>query len=155
MSTPARPAEDGAGTPAAPAVLRLPATRGPRARRRPRRGAPDAAPATAANVVALERHRIARALAARSRYRYVKPRVLPADPADGAGWQVRSPNCSRNIDPAGGEIAIAWLQPQAGGRWRLHAFDHAAGRWQARAEGLRLAEALTLLNTDPERVYWP
>lgn len=155
MSTPARPAGDGAGAPAAPAVLRLPGARSPRARRSPRRGASDASPPSAANVVALERHRIARALAARSRYRYVKPRVLPADPADGAGWQVRSPNCSRNIDPAGGEIAIAWLQPQAGGRWRLHAFDHAAGRWQARAEGLRLAEALTLLNTDPARVYWP
>jgi len=124
--------------------------------RRTRRAVrPPERAAAGAPVIALDGHRIARALETRARYRYVRPAVAPADPAHGAGWQVRSPNCSRNIDPAGGEIAIAWLEPQGGGRWRLHARDHAAGRWTLNADDLPLGQALALLNADPDRVFWP
>jgi len=101
-------------------------------------------------VVSLERARILRALADRSRYRYVRPRVEP----EGRGWVVVSPNCSRNIDPEGGEIAIAWLQPVRGG-WALHARDHARDRWRKQAGGLSLTEALAQLCSDPQRIYWP
>lgn len=102
-------------------------------------------------VLDMVQARILRALAARSRYRYVRPRVL----AEAGGWKIVSPNCSRNIDPAGGEIAIAWLLPANGGRWLLHARDHAQGCWRLQAAGLSLADALQRLCEDPLRVYWP
>lgn len=117
----------------------------PRSRRRrpptPRTGA----------VLDMVQARIARALGGRSRYRYVRPRVLP----EAGGWKIVSPNCSRNIDPAGGEIEIAWLLPASGGLWLLHARDHAQGCWRLQAAGLSLADALQRLCEDPLRVYWP
>lgn len=61
-------------------------------------------------VLDLDLVRIVRALAGRARYRYVQPRVA----CEGGGWVVYSPNCSRQVDPAGGEIAIALFLPQAG-----------------------------------------
>lgn len=115
----------------------------PRARRRaPRTGG--------GTVVNLEQARIQRALAARKRYKYVRPRVL----REGAGWKVASPNCSRSIDPQGGEVDIAWLVPTPQGRWQLFARDHARGCWQLRAEGLALDAALARLCEDPQREFW-
>ena len=107
-------------------------------------------PAGTGPVVALDRARIERALGRRARYRYVQPRVEP----EGSGWKVVSPNCSRNIDAAGGEIAIAWLVPAGEGRWSLHARDHANGCWVPRAAGLTLHEALGRLCADPLREFW-
>ncbi|MBK1613081.1 hypothetical protein CKO44_06285 [Rubrivivax gelatinosus] len=104
-----------------------------------------------AAVVALDAARIERALAARSRYRYVKPRLE----AEGQGWKILSANCSRKVDPAGGEIAIAWFEPEGGGRWRLHARDHVEGRWTLQGQGLTLEQALAQVCSDTQRVFWP
>jgi hypothetical protein len=96
------------------------------------------------------------ALEARSRYKYVSPRVLP----EGLGWKVVSPNCSRNVDPEGGEIDIAWLvptqQPDSGvpGAWLLHARDHAQGCWLLKLRAASLADALDRLVTDEHREFW-
>lgn len=116
------------------AVRRPPVDRGPRAA-----------------VVALDAARIERALAARSRYRYVRPRLV----AEGAGWKILSANCSRNVDPEGGEIAIAWFEPDGCGRWRLHARDHVEGRWTLVGDGLTLDTALAQVCHDETRVFWP
>lgn len=114
------------------------------ASRRRRRGPP------AGTVVNLVQRQIERALEQRSRYRYVRPRVL----AEGSGWKIASPNCSRNIDPRGGEIDIAWFEPRPDGRWRVHARDHAAAAWVATADSLALADALALVCHDAGRAYW-
>ena len=108
---------------------------------------PGAAPA----VVDLDRARIERALARRRRYKYVRPMVE----REGSGWRIVSPNCSRNVDPDGGPIDIAWLLPDAAGGWTLHARDHRRGCWVVAASKLRLAEALTLVCADPRREFWP
>ncbi len=83
-------------------------------------------PQPLATVFELDRRRIQRALRERVRYRYVQPKVMGEVDADGepAGWRIVSPCCSRNIDPDGGEIDIAWLQPLPDSRWRLHMRDH-------------------------------
>jgi len=134
---------------------RAPPTGGPPPTRRRRRAAPPAA----GGVVDLAQARIVRALGDRQRYTYVQPRVVAraslAGP--GAGWCIVSPNCSRNIDPAGGDIPIAWLEPDtaAAGHWHLHAFDHGPQQWQCQARGLPLADALACVMQDPERRYWP
>lgn len=120
------------------------------ARARRRRGTATPAPAMS-GVFELDRVRIQRALATRSRYKYVSPRVERQ--GDG-GWVIISPNCSRNVDPDGGDIAIAWLQPDGNGRWRLHARDHAAQAWVKRAQGLTLPDALQQLCADPQREFW-
>lgn len=117
-----------------------------------RRPPPDAACAgSGAVVVAWAAARIARALAGRRRYRYVRPRVEP----EHGGWKVVSANCSRSVDPGGGDIAIAWFEPDADGLWRLHARDHTTGRWRPVAERLPLDEALARVCRDAERVFWP
>jgi len=106
----------------------------------------------AARVVAaseLAYRRVVRALRARRRYRYVRPEVRRQD----AGFVVVSPCCSRNVDPAGGPIDIAWIEPD-GATWRLHRRDHAAGRWARCAEG-PLPRLLDLLCADPQRLFWP
>lgn len=118
-----------------------PVGRGPKRRR--------AVPA--GNVFSFERARIERALPQRHRYRYVQPRVE----AEGAGWKVVSPNCSRSIDPEGGEIDIVWFEPQPGGLWRLHARDHATACWRPTAEGLSLDQAIERVLADPVGAYWP
>ena len=126
---------------------------------RPKPGASSgrrrAAPAPGARVVALDAHRIRQALAGRTRYQYVRPRVEP----EGRGWKIVSPNCSRNIDPQGGDIDIAWFEPGADttapDHWRLFARDHGRRAWVCRADGLSLAQALALVCADPDRVYWP
>jgi len=101
------------------------------------------------NASALEQRRIERALRGRRRYRYVQPQVL----AEGQGWKVISPCCSRRVDPDGGVIDIAWLEPLGGHRWLLHARDHAAGRWHPVKEGA-LPELLDQLSGDPLHQFW-
>lgn len=90
------------------------------------------------------------ALRERVRYRYVQPVVLPHE----NGWRIVSPCCSRNVDPAGGVIDIAWLEP-AGAGWRLHARDHRRGQWVAHSEAAALIELLDIVCLDAERVFWP
>jgi len=107
------------------------------------------APAGRGVVVALDRAAILRALAARQRYRYVQPRVE----REGDGWKIVSPNCSRNIDRAGGEIDIAWLVREGRG-WSLYARDHAAGAWALKLQAAPLADALRRLCDDPQREFW-
>ncbi len=109
------------------------------------------APRSGAEVVDLDRRRIERAVARRRRYRYVRPRIEP----EGAGWKIVSPNCSRHIDTAGGEIDIAWFVPAGEGRWLLHARDHAARQWRVEATCLSLTDALRLVCLDVQRVFWP
>jgi hypothetical protein len=109
------------------------------------------APATVAGqVVVLDLARIERALRRRGRYKYVHPRVVP----EGPGWKVVSPNCSRSVDPAGGEIDIAWFVPGPEGRWQLFARDHARGRWLLEASELTLDAALARVCADPKREFW-
>lgn len=107
-----------------------------------------AVPIPAARVLALDRARIARALRQRARYRYVRPRVE----AEGSGWKIVSPNCSRNVDPSGGDIHIAWFEPIGDGLWRLHA--HGPHGWVEKAVGLSLDAALSFVCSDPLREYW-
>jgi hypothetical protein len=102
-------------------------------------------------MIDLVRARILRALGARRRYKYVSPRVERR--GDG-GWVVFSPNCSRSVDSNGGDIAIAWLQPQGDSRWRLHARDHAAQAWVPLLQGQTLPQALQRLCADPQREFW-
>lgn len=108
--------------------------------------------APAASVVSdaeVAYRRVVRALRTRKRYRYVRPEVRP----QGEGFLVVSPCCSRNVEPDGGIIEIAWLE-RAGEAWRLHFRDHATRRWAQRAEGT-LPMLLDVLCVDPERVFWP
>lgn len=103
-------------------------------------------------VFVLDRVRIEVALEARSRYKYVSPQVL----REGLGWKVVSPNCSRNVDPQGGEIDIAWLVPTAAGSggWLLHARDHAQDCWVLRLHAPTLDAALARLVNDESREFW-
>lgn len=119
--------------------------------RAPRRRRPPRVPVQPGSVVEFVQVRIERAIAGRERYRYVRPRVE----REGRGWRIVSPNCSRNIDPSGGEIAIAWLVPANEGLWLLHARDHARDCWHLTGAGLTLAAALQRVCEDPQRVYWP
>jgi hypothetical protein len=109
-----------------------------------------AAPRATGTVVDLDRRRIERALPERVRYKYVQPRVE----RERNGWKIVSPNCSRNIDTAGGEIDIAWFLPEGGARWLLHARDHARGTWVLKAADLTLAQAIAIVVTDARREYW-
>ncbi len=113
-------------------------------------GPPDR-PDRPARVHDLDRRRIERALAKRARYRYVQPSVQRG--AD-SSWVVHSPCCSRNVDPTGGVIPIAWLVPHDGG-WTLHAHDHSQGRWVAHQVSRQLTDLLDELCADPLRVFWP
>ncbi|MCE4537917.1 hypothetical protein LXT12_11725 [Pelomonas sp. P7] len=113
---------------------------------------PRRPPSTEGRAVrSLAQARIERALSRRARYRYVVPRVE----REGRGWKVVSPNCSRNVDRSGGDIAIAWFVPLDGGHWLLHSRDHRAGCWRVEASGLTLEEALQRVCEDPLRVFWP
>ncbi len=109
---------------------------------------PPQQPAGAA-VLSLDAARIERALPRRTRYKYVQPRVE----REGLGWRIVSPNCSRNIDPEGGEIDIAWLVPKNEGGWLLHARNHLDGCWRLSRQG-PLHELLELLCADPAREFW-
>ncbi len=123
-------------------------TPGSRAGRRSAPDGPATPPGSSAVVLTLDRARIVRALRGRSRYKYVKPRVEP----EGRGWKIVSPNCSRNVDPDGGEIPIAWFEPDGESRWTLHAHDDTG--WVAKAGGLTLEAALVVVCSDTAREYW-
>lgn len=96
-------------------------------------------------------HQIERALRDRARYRYVHPRVV----REPDGYRIESPCCSRNVDPRGGLIDIAWLAQDVHGVWHLHARDHAAGRWIGQCSSGDLVMLLDLLCVDAARVFWP
>ena len=113
------------------------------------RGAPP--PAGGGTLVDLTGVRIARSLGRRSRYRYVQPRVE----REGQGFRIVSPNCSRTIDPTGGDIPIAWLVPAGADRWLLYRRDHARQDWTLHAEAQPLAAALRRLCDDPLHEFWP
>jgi hypothetical protein len=111
---------------------------------------PEATPAGTGRVSALDARRIERALPRRARYKYVHPRVL----REGAGWKVVCPNCSRSVDPQGGEIDIAWLVPAEQGGWLLHARDHRQGAWVLKQHATTLSALLTHLCWDADREFW-
>lgn len=108
-------------------------------------------------VLDLMQRRLERALRQRVRYRYVRPRVL----REGANFRIESPCCSRNVDPEGGVIDIALLEPcmlprqAAPVGWRLHSRDHAGATWVARSECAPLDQLLDLLCVDQDRLFWP
>jgi hypothetical protein len=116
-------------------------------------------------VFVLDRVRIEVALEARSRYKYVSPRVE----REGLGWRVVSPNCSRNVSREGGDILIAWLVPtlnpaaptpaaevsaSAATAWSLYARDHAQQAWALKLQAPSLDEALACLVRDEQREFW-
>jgi hypothetical protein len=95
--------------------------------------------------------RIARAIAARKRYRYVSPTVLPVED----GYVIRSACCSRTVNPDGGEIDVALLRWHEGLRmWSLHRKDHRADCWIEDSRFSRLPELVARLNADPARLFW-
>lgn len=111
-------------------------------------------------VLAPELQRIVQALAGRLRYRYVQPWVQAAPACEGGGWRILSPNCSRRIDPTGGHIHIAWLQPSQHGAktptlWQVHAHDHTRRQWVPVATALHLDDALQRICQDPLGRFWP
>lgn len=108
-------------------------------------------PVMQAVVHDLDRIRIERALRHRVRYRYVQPQVACSPTA---GWFITSPCCSRNIDPSGGVISIAWLEPMDG-VWSLHFRDHVRDRWVLHDESHHLQPLLDEVCLDPTRVFWP
>lgn len=99
----------------------------------------------------IDRKRIERALANRRRYRYVSPTVH----AINQGYLIKSPCCSRNVDPDGGVIDVALLQYLGGAKaWQLYRKDHRSRQWQLHAIYERLAPLLDELNADPKRSFW-
>jgi hypothetical protein len=111
-----------------------------------------AAAPTLARVHNMDRVRIVRALHKRVRYRYVQPQVEPAESDE--GWVITSPCCSRNIDPTGGVIPIAWVEPLEGA-WALYFRDHVHDLWVLHDESPHLQPLLDELCLDPLRVFWP
>lgn len=106
---------------------------------------------TSAHPNEFDRKRIERALADRKRYRYVSPSVH----AVAGGYLIKSPCCSRNIDPDGGIVDIALLQFVHGpSPWRLYRKEHGTRQWHLHAPGDRLVDLLDQLNADPERLFW-
>lgn len=95
--------------------------------------------------------RIVRALRQRQRYRYVEPQITGVD----GGYEIKSPCCSRRVDPEGGIIDIARIEFHAAEQcWWLLRRDHATNSWVFHAECASLAECLELLNADPVREIW-
>lgn len=98
-----------------------------------------------------DQKRIANALRARKRYRYVRPSVA----AVVNGYRIESPCCSRNIDAEGGIIDVALLLYDMDRRsWQLFRKDHKRGVWELHSTHDRLIELLEQLNGDPERQFW-
>lgn len=100
----------------------------------------------------LDRRRILRSLASRQRYRYVSPTVE----AITDGYVIRSPCCSRRVDPEGGVVDVAWLEHHVGQTrsWNLYRKSHLSGQWLLHGSYARLPEALEVLNADPQRLFW-
>jgi Protein of unknown function (DUF3024) len=99
---------------------------------------------------AFDRKQIERAIAKRTRYRYVRPNVR----AEAGGILVDSPCCSRRIDSDGGVVDIAFVQYLASGDWQLYSKDHSAGKWKLHGVYQRLTDLLEPLKDDPEGVFW-
>lgn len=117
-----------------------------------RLSARDAAvPAPSGQPNEVDLARITRAIRARARYRYVTPTVISMID----GYLIRSPCCSRNIAPDGGEIDVAWLHwsndPPA---WQLLRKDHRLDCWIEDSRHARLGEVIARLNADPEKLFW-
>lgn len=99
----------------------------------------------------VDRKRIERAIENRKRYRYVSPSVHPID----NGYCVKSPCCSRNVDPEGGVVDVALVQHDCGLRpWRLYRKEHSSNDWRLHAVYERLGDLLEQLNADPHRLFW-
>lgn len=98
----------------------------------------------------VDRKRIEKNLAERERYKYVAPMVLPFED----GYLIRSPCCSRTVDPEGGVIDVARIEYQEGGFWRLYRMDDEKQRWMAHSEYLNLNALLARLTADPKREFW-
>ena len=98
----------------------------------------------------VDRKRIEKTLAERDRYKYVAPKVLP----DAEGYLVRSPCCSRSVDPEGGEIDIARIEYQSGDFWRLYQKDDENKYWRPHSEYLSLPMLLARLIADPKKEFW-
>ncbi|MFA5985595.1 MAG: hypothetical protein WC782_16370 [Methylococcaceae bacterium] len=99
----------------------------------------------------MDHKRIVRGIEDRKRYRYVTPQVKTT----ANGYLITSPCCSRNIDPAGGEIDIALLEYSHSERnWHLFRKDHGQGQWVLHADYVSLPPILALLREDPERSFW-
>jgi hypothetical protein len=99
---------------------------------------------------AFDRKRIERALAERSRYRYVKPVVRMME----GGFRIESPCCSRRVEPNGGVVDIALLLYREPGLWDLYRRDHAATKWLLHSTYEKLGELLDELKKDPKRKLW-
>lgn len=99
---------------------------------------------------AFDRKRIERALADRSRYRYVKPAVRTVE----GGFRIESPCCSRRVDANGGVVDIALLRYPEPGRWDLYRKDHAAAEWLLHETYEELGDLLDELKQDPQRMFW-
>jgi hypothetical protein len=98
----------------------------------------------------LDRKRIEKNLAERTRYKYVAPKVMP----DIEGYIVRSPCCSRTVDPTGGEIDIARIEFQEEGFWRLYRKDDEKKRWMPHSEYISLNVLIKRLTSDTKREFW-
>lgn len=98
----------------------------------------------------VDKKRIEKYLTDRERYKYVAPKVLP----DVDGYLIRSPCCSRTVDPAGGEIDIARIEFQEGGFWRLYQKDDEKQRWRAHSEYEDLNSLIARLMADPKKEFW-
>lgn len=99
---------------------------------------------------AFDRKRIERALAERSRYRYVKPAVRTVE----GGFRIESPCCSRRVEPNGGVVDIALLIYRQPGFWDLYRKDHAAAEWRLHDTYGKLGDLLDELKQDPKRLLW-
>lgn len=104
-----------------------------------------------ASIHDMDKVRIERALRHRVRYRYVQPQL---ERAEEGGWIITSPCCSRNIDPTGGVIEIAWVEPVEDA-WALYFRDHVHERWVLHDESRHLQPLLDEICLDPMRVFWP
>jgi hypothetical protein len=109
-----------------------------------------AKPAEGARIHEMDRVRIERALRHRIRYRYVQPQIERVE----NGWVIKSPCCSRNIDPTGGVIEIAWVEPLEDA-WAVYFKDHVHERWVLHDESRHLQPLLDEICLDTLRVFWP
>ncbi|HSD36044.1 MAG TPA: DUF3024 domain-containing protein [Rhodocyclaceae bacterium] len=96
------------------------------------------------------RRRVVRTLAQRQRYRYVEPQVE----ATPAGFLIRSPCCSRNVDPAGGVIQIASIT-RLDEVWQLFSHDHKKREWVFYDAFDSLDALLQVICVDSDRLFWP
>lgn len=105
---------------------------------------------TAPHPNEVDRKRIAKWLNHRERYKYVVPAVLPVT----NGYLVRSPCCSRTVDPQGGEIDIARIEYLDNGQWQLSCKDDDQQKWLAHTTFENLPALLSMLVADEKREFW-